>query len=365
MIKSLVKIRFFYQNFYISFLGLFFFFIVTPFILPVYADGNQCQKKTLSVTLSSSDQTPYHLVGWLCWEGSLRNKTAQLVIHGLTYDHFYWDFPYRSETYSYVRKAVDAGYATFTIDRLGVGLSDRPTGLSLTTASSAYVAHQLVQKLRSGMIGNTHFQKVMLIGHSFGSATSLYEAATYHDVDGVILSGHMHDIDPGAFAVFNLFYPAQLDPKFANVGLPADYYTTMPGTRGQIFYNTAFADPGVIARDELLKQTSTGGEVATLTDSLNPALSQSLTVPVLLAMGAQDILFCNTTDLSCASSSAILARENRYYSAHACLEAVVQPNSGHDLNLHPNARVWYAAALNWANRRVGNAANHPPTQPCL
>lgn len=34
----------------------------------------------------------------------------QLLVHGSTYNHLYWDFPYQNTYYSYVRAATRAGY---------------------------------------------------------------------------------------------------------------------------------------------------------------------------------------------------------------------------------------------------------------
>ena len=35
----------------------------------------------------------------------------QLVVHGATYNHLYWNFPYGGGYYSYVEAATAAGYA--------------------------------------------------------------------------------------------------------------------------------------------------------------------------------------------------------------------------------------------------------------
>jgi pimeloyl-ACP methyl ester carboxylesterase len=220
-----------------------------------------------------------------------------------------------------------------------------------------------VQRLRNGAIGGTAFGKVVLVGHSFGSEIVKYEAATYADVDGVIATGSMHDTTLEAFTVVSAsLYPAFLDPKFASSGLAPGYLTTMPGTRGTDFYNTAFADPDVIALDETLKQTATTGEFSTIQDG--ERVTPQIHVPVLLPIGQQDLLFCGgTLSLPCANSAAILARESSHFSPQACLEAFVQPNSGHSINLHPNAHLWFEAATDWLNRRVGNGSV-APTQPC-
>jgi pimeloyl-ACP methyl ester carboxylesterase len=328
------------------------------------ASDQQCQQVTRTVTLAPASPTPYQIVGWLCWQGNVNHQTVQLLQAGLSYDHNYWDWPQQPQKYSYVRAANESGYATFNIDRLGTGQSDHPVDPNtLTTESEAYVAHQLVQDLRSGSIGSVHFEKVIAVGHSFGSQVTAYEAATYGDVDGVILTGSLHDLTPETFTVIApTFYPAQLDPKFAGSGLAPGYLTSMPGTRGTSFYNTTFADPEVIAQDEALKETGTGGELATITDG--GAVTSQIQVPVLLTLGAQDLFFCHSSgDFSCAGSAAILARESSHFAPQACLEAYVQAESGHDINLHPTAHKGFEAALDWANSHIGKNAT-PPIKSC-
>ena len=316
---------------------------------------------TRTVTLTAVESAPQLLAGRLCWRGALTRTTVQVLVHGLTYDHHYWDFPAATGDQSYVAAATAAGYATFDVDRVGVGASSRPANASvLTTGSAAYVLHQVVQSLRTGEIGGTAFRKVITVGHSFGSQAVAKEAGVYGDVDGVVLSGSMHDTTTETFTeVLPQFYPAQLDPKFGPL-IPAGYLTTIPGTRGGIFYNLADADPSVVATDEQLKQTATDGEVATVTNG--NLETQDIAAPVLLAVGQTDALFCNAS-LSCADSQAVLARESGNYAATACLDAYVLPMAGHSINLHLNAPEWFAAALDWTDRRVGTRVG-PPTQPC-
>jgi hypothetical protein len=46
------------------------------------------------------------------------------------------------------------------------------------------------------------------------------------------------------------------------------------------------------------------------------------------------------------------ARESADYAPDACLEAYVLSMSGHDINLHPNAGDWFAAANSWLSRHT-------------
>ncbi len=327
----------------------FVFLFSVPGIIPVSADDQlSCKQVSVPVHLSATDSTEYHIAGSLCSRGSLVGKTVQILVHGATYDHNYWDFPYESDTYSYVQKATSAGFATLNIDRIGIGQSSHPDPNLVTTEANAYVLHQLVQGLRNGTIGKTSFHKVILVGHSLGSGASMLEASTYQDVNGVIVTGLLHQVAPETNTVFMAsLYPANLDPKFSSAGLPDGYLTTLPDSRAKSFYNTSFADPKVIALDEQLKQTFTMGEVNTFANSLAPEVSQKINVPVLLVMGQDDILFCNA-DLPCTSNDQLKQRESSYFNSNAKLKAIVVPKDGHDLNLHPNAGIWYKEAINWA-----------------
>jgi hypothetical protein len=37
----------------------------------------------------------------------------------------------------------------------------------------------------------------------------------------------------------------------------------------------------------------------------------------------------------------------------AQLELFIQPDAGHAMNYHPTAPLWYAAAIEWVNRKLG------------
>jgi len=201
--------------------------------------------------------------------------------------------------------------------------------------------------------------RVMLVGHSLGSFISTIEASTYHDVDGVILSGYSHSTGPGAETLQASLYPASLDPKFAGAALPPLYFTTLPGTRAGDFYFTPNADPAVIALDEELKQTSTLGEVNDIAASF--AASMGITVPTLVAVGDFDTVDCR--DPSCSASRSLVT-EPANYSPEACVRVIDIPESGHDLNLHRNAPLWYALATTWSELFVGSDTRRPPPLTC-
>ena len=320
----------------------------------VTAQG-MCQAANVPVALGSGLPAQYSIYGQLCLPASGRSNTVQLLIPGATYGHVYWDFPYQPQTYSYVRSLTAAGYSTFNIDRIGTGMSSHPdlSVVDVTMQTDAYVVHEIVQDLRSGLIGSQTFAHVLIVGHSLGSGTVWIEAGTYHDVDGVIITGLVHHLNPSSEGkIFASFYPATLDPHFADTDVGPGYLTTEPGTRGDDFYSLPDADPNVIAIDEATKETTTDGEARTFAPLLVDGISAQITVPVLLVVGQHDSIACGLLATDCSSSATVQQAEAPYYSPQAQLQVAVIPDSGHDLALHKAAPLYFAATVAWAFRYV-------------
>lgn len=318
----------------------------------------RCDKLTFPVALAEGQPASYNVVGWLCGRGSIQNKPIQVLVHGITYSHVYWDFPYKPAQYSYVNALTAAGYATLNLDRIGIGESDHPPALDVTVHSNAHVLHQVVQKLRSRTLqaptfGRVDGKRVMLVGHSLGSSISMLEAATYHDVDGLIITDFIHNFGPGAIEVGSQFIPAQLEPRFAT--LPPGYLTTAAGGRGgSWFYYAPTTDPNVVAQDEATKQTGTFGEGGD--SNAGNEVSAQIDVPVLSVVGDYDRLACN--DPTCTQSG-VLANEPQYFSPAARFKAVAIPYAGHNINLHKQAPAWFALAAAWSIANVGIDTRFP------
>ncbi|MFL6234946.1 MAG: alpha/beta hydrolase [Thermoanaerobaculia bacterium] len=322
------------------------------------AGGLRCEEVTFAVNLSPGDASVYNVFGVLCSQGSLEHKTIQITLHGATYSHLYWDFPFQTETYSYMRRATEAGYAVLNLDRIGIGQSDHPAADAVTIEANGYVVHQIVQALRGGNLvipsfGRVSAERVALVGHSLGSVISMQEAGTYGDVDGVVLTGVSHNVTPALGEILSSLYPANLDPHFAGRSIPDGYLTSLPGLRG-VFYQAPFFDPLVVAIDDQTKETVTIAELNTAVPALG--LSAAIHAPVLVVVGDFDAAFC--TAPSCSASGS-LASEPSFYPADACAEAVAIPNTGHDLNLHYSAPLTYDTILNWMDRRVGGDTRTP------
>ncbi len=329
-------------------------FVNHPVVHAAAASGTDtCDQYVIPVYEAALDPTLYHIVAHLCYQQT-PGSMVQILVHGGTYGHVYWDFSCtacQTDDYSYVQYMAQAGYTTFNYDRLGYGASDHPLPELVTVQMAAYVLSQLMIDLKTGMYGLPVFQKVILTGHSIGSAIVLDEAAssTLARPDGVILSGFLHFLDMTKLTLFLAdLHPADLDPDPRLNKLLPGYITTVPGTRGQIFYDLSNVDPNVLTEDEATKETVTDSEVlTTFTTIATSTMPRLITVPVLEAVGQFDNLFCLGT-LNCTNTSSVEQNEAPFFSPAAQLQVIVVPQAGHDLNLQENAAtVWYPQVTQW------------------
>ncbi len=296
---------------------------------------------------------PYTMAGTLCTppQGA---GTVQVLIPGGFYNSTYWDIPVDEETRSFRLAMNEAGYATLTVDRLGTGRSSTPPSAVLTAITQAGAVHQVVQSLRSGAQG-PRFGKVILGGHSLGSAIAIIEAGTYHDVDGVLVTGMAHRLNlAGLVPIFATFTPAALDPAFAGRNLDIGYLTTMPGTRYDSLHKPGPYVGAVAEFDESTKDVTAPAELVdgALVGTVAP-YSLLVDVPVLTVLAERDPTFCGLLATDCGSAEALLRSEQLYYSPAARLQAHVVPDYGHSLNYAGNAPGYHEAVVRWAEQMVG------------
>lgn len=307
--------------------------------------ARQCQTESVPVAALASSP---HMAGTLCQPERGTSSTVVVLVPGATYDHVYWDFPYRSQRYDFRAALNRAGYATYVVDRLGTGASSRVPSVSAAGLVQVMAVHATVQALRAGRLGGQRFTRVVLGGHSLGSGIALIEAATFHDVEALLLTGYSHWIDP-LTVVGGLpgFYPAGSDPMFAGQGYDPGYLTTRPGTRGPDFYAPGDSDPNVIATDEATKSVVSAPEFIDTLALAETPYSDLVKVPVLIADGSLDKLSCNPLVHNCASPGALRSSEAPEFTGTPCLETYLLPGSGHDINLALNASAYQARVVAW------------------
>jgi pimeloyl-ACP methyl ester carboxylesterase len=321
-----------------------------------------CASLTLPVSPAPGQPRSWQLFVDYCqpFHWAQRQREVDILTHGATYTHTYWDWDPsqtyldpqgRRQTYSYVAKALGDGRATLNYDRIGNGNggSTRPVNpAEITMASDAYVLHQLIRGLR--FLG---YKQINSVSHSYGSGVAAAEATTDYQDDikasTVILTGYLHRPSNPAVTAGN--YPANQDPKFAGLGLDGRYLTSRPGVRGTSFHSPT-SDPEVVALDDENKDlVSLTGLLGFLGARNVPAamnISNLITVPVLVVSGQLDAIFCyDPAVFDCANAATVTANEVPFYTQAPDFRVVMQPDSGHDLALHPSADDSYNTISGW------------------
>ena len=151
-----------YKNYTMFQVWIFVFSIIYSF--KFVSSAVQCHQQNVTVELPSSlsvSPVPYSIATWLCWKQGTQldaNKVVHLTIHGYTYDHNYWLFPYQLPNYSYVDYVIDnsnGSIIVLNIDRTGIGLSSKPLiALGVTIDANANVIYQLKKVLYQGTFEN-------------------------------------------------------------------------------------------------------------------------------------------------------------------------------------------------------------------
>lgn len=313
--------------------------------------GARFESTLVPVSLPGIGST--QIYGELCVPegGGSKARTVQLLVHGGTYNHNYFDWPLDPDRYSYVEVALKAGYSTFNVDRLGVGKSSRPPSESVTFDSGADAMHQVIASLRAGDVGGIPFERVIWVGHSLGSLTAWIYSESYRDVDAFVLTGLLHGFKPSFAAMLqDGSHPAMADDKFCDEIHDPGYLTSVPGTHGVAFYYRPGVDQAVIDEDERLKDTYTLSELAktpVVNDPPSLSPSRTINVPTLLAVGDHDASFFGPPDGRDCTPADVLADERPYYAPETHLQVLVAANSGHNLHLHRSAAETNAWTIDW------------------
>ncbi|WP_020502297.1 alpha/beta hydrolase [Sciscionella marina] len=332
------------------------------------AANTPCHAVTVNTSLPNGSPAP--LAATLCTPPGATK--AAMLVHGLSYDQYYWDLPGHGQRYS-TRAALNrAGYATLNISRLGTGKSAHPASPMVNADSQALTMHQAIQALRNGSLGQ-HFDHVALVGHSYGSILGYIEAGRYHDVDAFVATGAAHQIQliNGIVGILLPSHPAMQDRKFHDYHLDPGYLTTNPGAR-RVLYNTKTADPSVLAEDEKLKSTYSVTDFPSfLPELLLNSASHSINIPVFTVLGKDDAVMCGIPPLGtdCSSAAAVKTHERPFFGPHATLDTALIPNTGHDLALQQSAPESNAQIADWLNRTMPpgphGAASNSNTPPIV
>ncbi|RTE85145.1 hypothetical protein BHE90_000253 [Fusarium euwallaceae] len=281
-------------------------------------------------------------------EKKVTTNVIQILTHGSTLNHTYWDF---APGYSYVDVAAASGLATLSYDRLGIGLSDHPNPL-LETQGQAQIEiyHGLVQLVRSGALGHS-FSKVIAVGHSYGSTLGDGTLSKYpNDFDALINTDYDGPLAWLKHTIFSLgLLKANTLPRLAH--LPDGYL--VPGKKEGLqtpFLKYPNFDPSVLDSTFETIQTFSLSELLNPANSTlwgNPVVLAAYTSPVMVVVGEHDFILCGR---DCPQDKASQILQTTYSSAdpRKSLSWLV-PGSGHNINGHLNVDQVFHKMASWVN----------------
>ena len=272
----------------------------------------------------------------------LKLSTLQVLVHGLTYNHTYWD-PYGAAKpgRSYARFMAKKGYIVLALDLLGTGASSMPDGEKFNLTESVSSLVQVLTPIRSQQhLKKNPIRHIALVGHSGGTILSVLTAGTVPPLaDFLIATGW-------SYAPHQVF-----SKKIINNARRQVPYISFPrDLRTELFYYTPTAKPRRIAFDnsQLADQIPNGAFIEGL--SLLKAMDEGqidvikalslvdqVKVPVLVQLGDMDVI----------ARPLVPENEKNLYSGSPDVTVQVLENIGHSLNLHIKRKTGWRQINRW------------------
>ncbi|KAJ4345853.1 uncharacterized protein N0V89_011988 [Didymosphaeria variabile] len=285
-----------------------------------------------------------------------KEDTVLVATHGAGFDRRYWASSYKPEDYNFAQYALAAGYSIFYYDRLGVGHSSRLSGYEVEAGPQIELLASILRSLRFGhYTQDIKPSKLVLIGHSFGSAISNNILGRYPDLaDAAILTGYA--------------FPSMEDPAFYTSGLGLSVFgsrivSTLPPSSKPQFANT-FDDGWLSFVDKFaFTESFLGGEdyevpaaeysfkiaqpysaVDFLSAFAQMTVADKFEGKVLFAPAERDLFFCAG---DCKDTYARGVQGRAFPNNNT--EVYFQEGSGHGQNFALNAKDMYGEVVKFVD----------------
>lgn len=230
-------------------------------------------------------------------------QAVTLFLHGLSYGEFFTTYD-EQPGYDFAHKQAEAGHVTVTVDRLGYDASDKPVGEDICFGSRADVAHQIVQKLRSGEYqsgdgdGAPAFDSVVLAGHSVGAIIAQAEAYSFDDIDGLMVLSYSDTTVSDAAQ-------QALQQAIADCEAGGSQAEGVDGPGGYVFFGdtqekfvmahffTDNADPAVVETTADIRNQDPCGDITSYMTAVDANLAHigEIDVPTLVLIGEEDAIY--------------------------------------------------------------------------
>ncbi|WWC60351.1 uncharacterized protein I303_102922 [Kwoniella dejecticola CBS 10117] len=299
--------------------------------------------------------------------------------HGLVGNAGYWNVQLdNSPNNSFAEAAAQAGWATLSYDRLGVGRSAKPDGTNVVqipfeTAQSASIA----QSLRAGNLSDIGiFDKIVGIGHSYGSNLLAGVASVApSSFDALILTGFTNNATQGPLGLFafqstiaSVAYPSRFSADANDYVITPNMYVDQTG----FFHYPNYTD-AALSMFTMTKGEYTLGQQNSIAAALQ--LKNNYTAPVFVVTGEFDAPYCaancyvtssssgNSTSTSSSSSSSMMGNNSttgsnqqqqppsqldtakEVFPSSTNFQTYVVPDTAHGINYHTTAYAAYQQIL--------------------
>lgn len=273
------------------------------------------------------DGRTHRLGGRLVTPASGDTRRVNLLVHDITAGGWFWHLRQHPD-YDYASRLAERGEASLVLDRLGYDDSPLANGRRTCLGAQATMLHQVVAELR-----RRGAEEVVLHGHSVGAAVAELEAATFGDVDGLVL---MSWSDSGA----SLRAIAEAAKQHTACLVSRDGYAPYGATAAdfeQLLF--ASAPDHVRSTATTLRNPDPCGDAFSLSTLLviTNLATRLIDVPVLLLFGERDAL--NRPDAARLQPLA--------YSPRAEVTSYVVPGDGSALPLEASADQTRERVLDW------------------
>ncbi|QRV83965.1 alpha/beta hydrolase family protein [Ceratobasidium sp. AG-Ba] len=228
-------------------------------------------------------------------------------VYCINFDHSYWEFGYSKE-YNFIEAATKAGYAVFTHDRLGVGQSDKPDGLSETQA----------------------WTELTGIANKYPD-----------DLDAVVLTGYT---------------PSMITVPLSFTGWSITLAKEQPDASIRshrfAFFAEGSYDEGAFQQAYNTKQTFTMGEFMTIGEPISQ-IAPDYKGDVFVVTGEKDLIFCGgncNQKPTKVEGNSLLDDTKTYFPNCKSFNTYVPPGAGHALFTHHGTDVTMSKIMEWAGR---------------
>jgi pimeloyl-ACP methyl ester carboxylesterase len=269
--------------------------------------------------------------------------------------------------FSWISAASKQGYPTLAIDRLGNGLSDHPDPTTVVQLPlQIEIIAAMIAKIRDGTTSMGKMNKVIYVGHSFGSFIGNGLNAKYPDsADATILTGYTSSQNSDLLGPVFLPPTGSLVP--AATWSPARFGTLDPGylmldnktVFENIYYYSPFFTPAFLDLDFSLTSTVSLGELSS--SILSATVAPGYSGPVFVITGQHDAVLCLDKDEHSAASSptfncgshdtGYLAKTKSLYPASKSFDWYALPDAGHCWQFHLNAQQGFGVAHDWMKKQ--------------